>query len=144
MQLSNLKFDPKFLRFLALAYTIKRNSVSAWVDHYDEGEDDERVVKVLLPLIGCAILACVISCYVKKHCNKDDDDEKKKKEEDEDDAEAQKRSANNFAAKRAASKVGGGPSVKAMPASPNKLKKTDSVPPYMMNQRGSVDSTAEK
>ena len=134
--------NDRILRFLALSYTLKLNPVLAWVDHYDEGEDDERVVKVLLPLIGCAILACVISCYVKKHCNKDDED-KKKKQDEEDDAEAQKRSANNFNAKRAASKVGGGGGTKAMPPSPGKaLSKTDSVPPYKMNQqRGSVSSS---
>ena len=138
--------NDRILRFLALSYTLKLNSVKAWVDHYDEGEDDERVVKVLLPLIGCAILACVISCYVKKHCNKDDDDEKKKQQDEEDDAEAQKRSANNFAAKRAASKVGGGGHVnKAFPPSPGKLNKTDSVPPYKLNQqRGSVVSSGSE
>lgn len=122
--------NDQVLHFLALAYTLKRHGVHAWVDHYDEGEDDERVVKILLPLIGCAILACVISCYVKKHCNKDDEDDKKKKQDEDDDAEAQRKSANNFAAKRAASS-------KVMPPT----DKTH-IPPYKQNQtqRGSVSS----
>ena len=40
----------------------------AWVDHYDEGEDDAKVVRVFLPLIACAILTCIGGCYFKKHC----------------------------------------------------------------------------
>lgn len=53
---------------------------SAWVDHYDEGEDDAKVVKVFLPLICCAILTCIGGCYFKKHCVeeiKEDGDEEK-------------------------------------------------------------------
>ena len=44
--------------------------VHGWVDHYDEGEDDAKVVKIFLPLIACAILTCIGGCYFKKHCEK--------------------------------------------------------------------------
>jgi len=130
-----IMLNDQVLKLIALSFTLKLNPVFAWSQDgsYDAGEDDERVVKVLLPLIACAIMACVIGCYVKKHCNNEDEENKKKKEE-EDDAEAQKRGVNNFAAKRAASKVGGGP--KAAPPSPGKPA------PYASNQqRGSVTSS---
>lgn len=71
-----LNFDDRLLCFLAGGYSIQK--CAAWVKSYDGGQDDERVVKILLPLIGCAILTCIVGCYLKKHCA--EQKEKKKRE----------------------------------------------------------------
>lgn len=48
--------------------------VLAWVDHYDAGEDDEKVIKVMLPMVAIAVLACVLGYYIKNKFFKDDED----------------------------------------------------------------------
>lgn len=70
-------FDRNFIK--KLTFGICFHAVNAWVEHYDEGEDDERVIKVLLPILACAILSCIGCCYFKQHCedkDKDKEDEK--------------------------------------------------------------------
>jgi len=52
--------------------------VRAWVDHYDAGEDDEKVIKVMLPMVAIAVLACVMGYYIKNKFFKDDEDKEEK------------------------------------------------------------------
>jgi len=52
--------------------------VKAWVDHYDAGEDDEKVIKVMLPMVAIAVLACVMGYYIKNKFFKDDEDKEEK------------------------------------------------------------------
>jgi len=52
--------------------------VLAWVDHYDAGEDDEKVIKVMLPMVAIAVLACVMGYYIKNKFFKDDEDKEEK------------------------------------------------------------------
>ena len=60
-----------FLKTIISIKCLTITPVNAWVDHYDEGEDDAKVVKIFLPLIACAILTCIAGCYFKKHCEGD-------------------------------------------------------------------------
>jgi len=66
-----------FQKLGLLLFAVRGQSVVAWVDHYDEGEDDAKVVRVFLPLIACAILMCIGGCYFKNHCTEQDEDKDK-------------------------------------------------------------------
>lgn len=73
--MKRLSTIPKNTTLILLGLNLYINRVHAWVDHYDEGEDDAKVVKIFLPLIACAILTCIAGCYFKKHCEGESSDD---------------------------------------------------------------------
>jgi len=50
----------------------------AWVESYDGGEDDEKVIKIMLPMIAIAVLACVVGYYIKNKFFKNDEKDEDK------------------------------------------------------------------
>jgi len=51
-----------------------------WVESYDGGEDDEKVIKIMLPMIAIAVLACVLGYYIKNKFFKNDEKDEEDKE----------------------------------------------------------------
>merc|ERR1712113_391486 len=70
------QMDRKIIELAIIALQTKQ--VAAWVDHYDAGEDDEKVIKVMLPMVAIAVLACVLGYYIKNKFFKDDEDKEEK------------------------------------------------------------------
>ncbi|CAG5095498.1 Oidioi.mRNA.OKI2018_I69.XSR.g14213.t2.cds [Oikopleura dioica] len=70
------------LRLQLISCGLLSKGVYAWVESYDGGEDDEKVIKIMLPMIAIAVLACVVGYYIKNKFCKVDEDEENKKEKD--------------------------------------------------------------
>jgi len=70
------------LRVHLISCGLLSRGVYAWVESYDGGEDDEKVIKIMLPMIAIAVLACVVGYYIKNKFCKVDEDEENKKEKD--------------------------------------------------------------
>jgi len=83
-----IQMDKRIIELAILALQTKQ--VSAWVDHYDAGEDDEKVIKVMLPMVAIAVLACVVGYYVKNKFFKDDEDKEEKEKSEQKKIEGQK------------------------------------------------------
>lgn len=82
------QIDKRIIELVIVALQTKQ--VSAWVDHYDAGEDDEKVIKVMLPMVAIAVLACVVGYYVKNKFFKDDEDKEEKEKSEQKKIEGQK------------------------------------------------------
>lgn len=86
--------DEKTLFRLACGVLFAKGAY-AWVDHYDAGEDDEKVIKIMLPMIAIAILACIMGYYIKNKFFKEDPDK------EENDEKKGGKSGNTFPAPKA-------------------------------------------
>lgn len=87
-------FDDWKLRILCSG--VLARGAHAWVESYDGGEDDEKVIKIMLPMIAIAVLACVVGYYIKNKFFKPDD-----KDEDNEKANAKSIAGMNFPAPKA-------------------------------------------
>jgi hypothetical protein len=66
-----------------MVVSLQAKGVLAWVDSYDGGEDDEKVIKVMLPMLAIAVLACVMGYYIKNKFFKDDEEKNEKQKNEE-------------------------------------------------------------